>query len=254
MEICTLAASMPGGRSAWQPVSFAHLAVSESTPETSGQPSVNCSWLPGMMPIQIPLQSMNKARKKGLSWSCLFIRIWLVGSFVRVSAASWVCFVQMIGSLRSLFQFFKWFWVLIKCNLGRVLGTPYIPPEGGIFRAGKQNACVCCNTMKIAGGSGRKFFGRRGMCHHEETSLQILILIRGQITTFRIYCIQSSLVLRGWVKVHDVLQLCQDVLSLFYTSSFHSFCFCGWCWSSFDFLIPPAFNFPEFSLCLDLES
>lgn len=96
------------------------------------------------MPIQIHLQSMNKARKKGLSWSCLFIRIWLVGSFVRASAASWVCFVQMIGSLCSLFQFFNWFWVLIKCNLRRVSGTPYIPPEEGIFRAGKQNACVCC--------------------------------------------------------------------------------------------------------------
>lgn len=162
----------------------------------------------------------------------------------------------MSGSLCSLFPCFNWFWVPIKCNLRRVLGSPYVPPEAKVFGAGKQDASVCGCTQ-IAGGSGIKSFGRLGTWHHRETSLHILILTWEGNTR-----LQNILYLRlfglgrfewrfmtsyDWVKK----MLCLTIMCL---HSFFLVYFCVWRWISFDFLIPPAFNFPEFSLCLDLES
>lgn len=79
-----------------------------------------------------------------------------------------------------------------------------------------------------------------------------------QSRTFRIYCLQAPLVWESWVfKGSWHLNSCvQKVLSLTYVSFFSPSLFfffvCGKCWSSFDFLILPEFNFSEFYLCLDL--
>lgn len=114
----------------WSLCVFAYLAVMWLNSDTSGQPSVNCSWLPGMR----PLTSLHRVgTKPGLSWSCLFIGSCLVGSFVRVSPVGWFCFVQVIGSLCSLFLVFNWFWALIKCNLS-MSGSPYVPVLGTASR------------------------------------------------------------------------------------------------------------------------
>lgn len=200
----------------------------ESAPETSE----NWSWLLGMVPIHIPSQSVSKA-----------------GNLAFLSGAGWWGLllefhqpVQVISSLCSFFQFFNWFWVPIKCNLTRIL-------EGGIFRAGKQNACVCCwnNSERCWRPRKKILWEKRNLTSWRDKPSNLHLDIKGQIPTFRIYCIQGFLVLEGREKVHGILQWCQDVSPLSYMSSFHSFFlfyFCVWCWSSFNFLISSCSSFP----------
>lgn len=226
MGICTLAASVPGGRSAWQPLSFAFLAamwINSWNKRAAECKLLLATWHDA---FPHPFTEYEQSKKKGLAdlaflsgpgwWGLLSGLHQPVGSVL----SGW------LAAYAACFSFFNWFWVEIRCNLRRVLGSPYVPPEGGIFRAGKQNACVRCWSNGENGWRLRKkvLWEKRNLTSQRDKPSNLDLHRREQIPASRIYCVQGSSILGGWMRVHDIVQLCrEDALSLLHI--FFSFFF-----------------------------